>query len=269
MFIYKFLQYSANTLNILTIRYLQVMEIQLDEMPGKNYRIKLLIDNYAKGQVTKFSEMIGLSNYQKLARLFHKDERNNKYPEASLDIIEAISSNIEGVTADWLIYGDKGYSVNVIEDPSKNLVFEKITNYKPKAQDLLIPYFDVDFIAGNAFESIDNKTTVPNYFMDIPDFRGCTAFRAYSDSMEGLIKSGSILFGTKVETWFEHLEYGQIYGIVCSDGRKYLKYIKKYRENPIDYFLLESENKFYDEFEMPKKSIRSIWLIHGHLNKRV
>jgi hypothetical protein len=49
--------------------------------------------------------------------------------------------------------------------------------------------------------------------------------------MEGLIKSGSILFGTKVERWLEHLEYGQVYGIICDDGRKYLKYIKRYREN--------------------------------------
>jgi len=157
-----------------------------------------------------------------------------------------------------------------------NVVNEKsapynITNYKPsiKEANSQIPFFNIDFIAGNSFESVDNNTTIPDYYMDIPDFRGCVAFRAYSDSMEGLIKSGSILFGTKVEQWNEHLEFGQVYGIVCNDGRKYLKYIKKFRENPKEYFCLESENKFYDEFEMPKKNIRSIWLIHGHLNKRV
>lgn len=145
----------------------------------------------------------------------------------------------------------------------------KLTDYKPSKREELIPFWELDFIAGNAFDAVDSHQAKPDYYMDIPDFRGCQAFRAYSDSMEGMIKSGSILFGTKVERWNEHLEYGQVYGIVCDDGRKYLKYIKRYRENSKDFFLLESENKSYDEFEMPKKAIRSIWLIHGHLSKRI
>ncbi|WP_159468017.1 S24 family peptidase [Dyadobacter sp. 3J3] len=144
---------------------------------------------------------------------------------------------------------------------------QKLTDFKPNSD--LIPYWEIDFIAGTNFDAVDNQSTEPTYYMDIPDFRGCTAFRAYSDSMEGLIKSGSVLFGTKIERWNEHLEYGQVYGIVCDDGRKYLKYIKRFRENPLEYFLLESENKSYDEFEMPKRAIRSIWLIHGHLSKRI
>lgn len=152
-------------------------------------------------------------------------------------------------------------------EPNNDSV-NKITNYKPTSSDL-IPFWDLDFIAGTAFDAVDHKKSQPDYYMDIPDFRGCTAFRAYSDSMEGLIKSGSILFGTKIERWAEHLEYGQIYGIVCQDGRKYLKYIKKYHENPSMFFLLQSENKFYEEFELPKEAIRSIWLIHGHLSKRI
>jgi len=153
------------------------------------------------------------------------------------------------------------------EDVSQST--HKITNYKPSNFEELIPFWEIDFIAGNAFDAIDNQQANPDYFLDIPDFRGCQAFRAYSDSMEGMIKSGSILFATKVDRWLEHLEYGQVYGIVCHDGRKYLKYIRRYRENPREYFLLESENKAYDEFEMPKSAIRSIWLIHGHLSKRI
>lgn len=152
------------------------------------------------------------------------------------------------------------------ENPLSKSV-QKHTNYKPTSE--LIPMYNVDFIAGTAFDAVENPTSKPDYYMDIPDFRGCTAFKAYSDSMEGLIKSGSILFGTKVERWNEFLEYGQIYGIVCEDGRKFLKYIKRYKDAPKEYFLLASENDFYEDFEMPKKFIRSIWLVHGHLTKRV
>lgn len=183
-----------------------------------------------------------------------------------------------GVTRDTIINYEKGgvipeSKLELLRSLSNSIVNDsqevnKLTNYHPQ-NDTLIPFYDVDFIAGTIFEAVETQTVTPEYYMDIPDFRGCTAFRAYSDSMEGIIKSGSVLFGTKIEEWDVHLEFGQIYGIVCKDSRKYLKYIKKYRENPKDYFLLESENKFYDEFEIPKDYIRSIWLIHGHLNKRV
>jgi phage repressor protein C with HTH and peptisase S24 domain len=131
----------------------------------------------------------------------------------------------------------------------------------------LVPYYDVDFAAGVDIMMFDDSSVTPAYYMDIPEFSGCKAFRAYSDSMEKLIKSGSILFGTKEASWLEHLEFGQIYGIVCTDGRRYLKYIRR-AENNSEYFLLRSENKDYDDFEIPKRVIRSIWLIHGWLHRR-
>lgn len=129
-----------------------------------------------------------------------------------------------------------------------------------------VPFYDVDFIAGD-LETFDNQSVTPEYYMDIPEFKGCVAFRAYSNSMEEKIVSGSILFGTKIDNWLEHLEYGQIYGIIANDGRRYLKYIRKFIENPSKYFTLKSENKDYDDFEIPKKEIRSIWLINGWLNR--
>lgn len=131
----------------------------------------------------------------------------------------------------------------------------------------LIDFYDTDFAAGEIEFYDDNNTIAPAYKMDIPDFAGCTAFRTYGTSMEKLIKSGSILFGTKIEDWKSHLEYGQIYGIVCTDKRRYLKYIRKASDDL--HFLLKSENKEnYDDMALPKKAIKSIWLIHGWINKR-
>lgn len=145
-------------------------------------------------------------------------------------------------------------------------------NYGPKGlyrgkSSELVPYYDVDFAAGGDILTFEDGRITPAYYMDVPEFSGCTAFRAYSDSMEKLIKSGSILFGTKIEAWLEHLEYGQIYGIVCTDGRRYLKYIRKAKKHS-SHFLLRSENKEYDDFDIPKKAIRNVWLVHGWLNKR-
>lgn len=132
----------------------------------------------------------------------------------------------------------------------------------------LIPYYDIDFVAGNSIDFADDTTILPEYYMDIPEFRGCVAFRTYSDSMEKLIKSGSVTFGRKITEWREHLEYGQAYGIVMNDRRRYLKYIKKSKEDAKNNFLLVSENaEKYDDFEIPKNKIHSIWLIEGWLNK--
>ena len=130
-----------------------------------------------------------------------------------------------------------------------------------------IPFYDVDFAAGD-IEFYNGQSTIQAaYTMDIPEFSGCTAFRTYGDSMAKLIRSGDILFGTRIEDWQSHLEYGQIYGIICMDKRRYLKFIRKSQKEET-HFLLKSENENYDDFLLPKSKIKSIWLIHGWMNKR-
>lgn len=143
-----------------------------------------------------------------------------------------------------------------------------ITNHRvnKRKSDALIPFYNADFMAGTAEMYYEDATIYPEYYMDVPEFYGCTAFRAYSDSMETKIRSGNILFGMKVDDWRSHLEYGQIYGITCTDGRRYLKYIRKHTDE--QYFLLKSENENYDDFTIPKSKINNIWLIEGWLDKR-
>ncbi len=139
---------------------------------------------------------------------------------------------------------------------------------KPVKPGEIIPFYDVDFGAGD-IEFYNGHTNIQAaYMMDIPEFSGCTAFRTYGDSMEKLIRSGDILFGTRVEDWQSHLEYGQIYGIICTDKRRYLKFIRKAKKEDT-HFLLRSENVEYDDFIIPKDKIKHIWLIHGWMNKRV
>jgi len=131
----------------------------------------------------------------------------------------------------------------------------------------LIPFYNADFIAGNAELYYVDETIYPEYYMDVPEFSGSTAFRAFGDSMEPRIKSGNILFGTKLENWKSHLEFGQIYGITCHNGIRYLKYIRRH-ENNSTHFLLKSENSNYDDMDLPKSDIKNIWLINGWIDKR-
>jgi Peptidase S24-like len=130
-----------------------------------------------------------------------------------------------------------------------------------------IPFYEADFMAGPGGEFLENNV-VPEYYMDLPDFKGCIAFRAYSDSMAPLILSGNVLFGKKIEKWNDYLEYGQIYGITMDDGRRFLKSIYK-SEMPESTFTLHSQNPNYADFDIPKSAVKNIWLIEGWLNRRV
>jgi transcriptional regulator with XRE-family HTH domain len=232
-------------------------------MSDINARVKLIFERKNISQ-KQFSEEIGTTQQYISAVL--KGER-----KVGSNLTERILKAFPDVGRYWLLTGEEDINTNksTISEPNTEYTKAPVGKFdRKKSSNELVPFYNLDFAAGNKLVLVDNNQVKPDYYMDVPEFAGCTAFRAYSDSMERLIKSGSILFGTKLEEWNIHLEYGQIYGIICTDGRRYLKYIKKFKENPSEYFLFESENENYDEFEMPKEYIRSIWLIHGWLNKR-
>lgn len=132
----------------------------------------------------------------------------------------------------------------------------------------LIPFYNADFMAGKSEVFYEDGSDHPDYYMDVPEFYGCIAFRAFGDSMEPIIKSSSILFGSKMdEDWKHSLEYGQIYGITMNNGRRYLKYVRRAKEHKT-MFLLKSANKEYDDFEIYKEKIKNLWLIQGWIDKR-
>lgn len=132
----------------------------------------------------------------------------------------------------------------------------------------LIPFYNSDFMAGKSEVFYEDGSDHPDYYMDVPEFYGCIAFRAFGDSMEPIIKSSSILFGIKEDDWMISLEYGQIYGITMKSGRRYLKYVRRSNDNPKTMFLLKSANLNYDDFEVEKSKIKNLWLIQGWIDKR-
>lgn len=204
----------------------------------------------------KFFEKIGMS--------YGNFKGKSKNTPINSKAIEDIFTIYPDVNIEWLITG-KPPMLNTVDDLHHAPPGRVAKKTNPAEG---IKFYDVDFAAGDIEFYDDNNAIKPVYTMDIPEFGGCTAFRTYGDSMDPLIRPSSILFGTIIEDWHSHLEYGQIYGIVCKDKRKYLKYIRKFNESPKTHFLLRSENPEYDEFELPKDVIKSVWLIHGWINKR-
>lgn len=201
-------------------------------------------------------EMLGYTNESSFSQVL-----NGKvpFPGDILDKLGALNINV------------KNFILTSINSPSvqiekANGSVTAATNYKPKSSGL-IPFYNSDFMAGNSETVHADGSDHPDYYMDIPEFSGCTAFRAFGDSMEPIIKSSCILFGTKEEEWNVSLEYGQIYGITMLNGRRYLKYIRR-AEDHRNMFLLKSENTTYDDFEIRKDKIKNIWLIQGWIDKR-
>lgn len=155
------------------------------------------------------------------------------------------------------------------ETTATGIVAEPAEHYHKtptRTQKHLVPYYDVDIIAGTRELYDDNPNNIPAYYMDVPEFSGCKAFRVYADSMQPLIDAGSIMFCKPVPNWQDFIEYGQIYAVEVNDNRRFIKYIR--RAGNKSHLLMRSHNPEYDDFEVPISQIKNIWLIEGWMRKK-
>jgi phage repressor protein C with HTH and peptisase S24 domain len=232
---------------------------------------RLLRSDLIKGQ-TAFADVLGFGkSYISQALKAAPDRRvpsgieqkvRELYPEVYNSLVGAESLETSVVRESSTTYETSdglNHESIIYTGPSRLLTTDELATE--------IPFYDLDFIAGDGVSAIDPGMVAPAYTMKLPGFRGCIAFTAYSDSMEKLIKSGSIMLGRKID-WDDYLEYGQVYGIVMKDNRRFLKYIRKSEINPSTNYLLCSENPAYESFEIPKSKIHNIWLIEGWMQKR-
>ena len=250
--------------------------VEISTKPNQSAEISATV----KDRVLQLAGMQGYrleDFFEKIGASYANFKGKSKKSALGSDVLAEISSIIPDANIEWLITGKgqplKSDTSEVETKPkgSNNRLVKAPVGRLPKRRDTsrLIDFYDVDFAAGEVEFFDDINAGKPVYSMDIPEFYGCTAFRTYSNSMERLILSGDILFGTKLEDWRDGLEYGQIYGVVSTDRRKFLKYIRKCDGKEDTHFLLKSENtKEYDDFTFQKDRIKSVWLIHGWLKKR-
>lgn len=73
-------------------------------LPPINERIKDIINDQTKGNVTAFSIDLGYNGAQKVNRLFKIDSRTGKYPTPSSTLISDISNKFD-VNINWIISG--------------------------------------------------------------------------------------------------------------------------------------------------------------------
>lgn len=208
----------------------------------------------------RIGELLGYTNESSFSQIL---TGKVKMPEDIFERLGGLNTDVKNFISNSRNKAS-GVDLNIVR-PEGDI----ITNgNNKKAGSGLIPFYNADFMAGRSDVFYNDGNDHPDYYLDVPEFSGCIAFRAFGDSMEKIIKSSSILFGFKLdEDWRTYLEYGQIYGVTMLNGQRYLKYIRK-AEDHLNNFLLKSENEKYDDFEVPKNKIKNLWLIQGWIDKR-
>lgn len=127
-----------------------------------------------------------------------------------------------------------------------------------------IPYFDLDITGGDIPVYLDQTNVAPDHYIDIFGFNKCThAFPVSGHSMYPKICNGDIAI-------FQHLkdksviEWGAIY-LIITDERRLLKQLKRGAKD--GWVILASENKEFDDMDIPMDKILELFLYKGKIEK--
>ena len=127
----------------------------------------------------------------------------------------------------------------------------------------LVPVYNFDAVGGmNAGNEI---TDAPAYIEKYVPFMGAhdedICVHVTGNSMIPTYSPGTLLLIRKVEGWREYFGYGHTFVLFLNDGRRILKEVRRFPDNPKDYILCVSHNKEYESEELPKAMILSVYKV--------
>lgn len=135
----------------------------------------------------------------------------------------------------------------------------------------LVPLINSDAIGG-MHKMNDINVTDPEYIIKYIPFVDATpddvCIRVTSDSMIPTCPPGCVVQIREVPNWREYFGYGNLFVIQLKDGRRIIKEVTKYEDNPKDYVLCISHNKSVPPEELPKSFIVSVWKVIKVLTDR-
>lgn len=181
---------------------------------------------------TKFGELVG----SKLRTVQNWESGVNKIPDSVSKLLNK--------------YTDNAY-VNTLNDTP--------AEYKSK-NEIGVPYYDVDFTA--SFLEVENsQVSKPNSYITHPFFIGCDfVVRASGQSMAKIIKHGDAVGLVKLDNWREFFPFGEVYGIVTTDGYRMFKVISQGQEN--DTYTLISKPTDNKKEDFPNQQIKKSLISH-------
>lgn len=135
----------------------------------------------------------------------------------------------------------------------------------------LVPMINSDAVGG-MHKMNDISVTDSEYIIKYIPFVDATAddvcIRVTSDSMIPTCPPGCVVQIREVYNWKEYFGYGNLFVLQLKDGRRIIKEVTKYEDNPKDYVLCISHNRTVPAEELPKNFIVSVWKVIKVLTDR-
>ena len=207
-----------------------------------NIRIKAICDEVFNGNLSQMAKATYISRTT-LISIIGEQQSSPGY-----DVLRKI---VEMPTADisetWLLTGDGDMYVE--NEPKPEISYTDG-----------VPYYDEMFECGFN-ELIAPNSENPEYLIKMPGYEKATLWcNASGASMEPEINNGDIIAMRRIED-FSFLTFGDIYGIITTNGLRTIKRIGK-STNPGCYRLIPT-NKEYDEQDIPKDKIMIVYRVMG------
>lgn len=156
----------------------------------------------------------------------------------------------------WLLTGEgqmlKG------SDMANSDIVGYADNYK------LVPLINMDAVGGIHSEN-EVVLSEPEYLLGRVAFNdaqdGDLCIPVSGNSMTPTCPPGSIVLMREVSDWKEYFGFGNIFVLLLIDGRRIIKEVTRYEDNPKDYVLCISHNTSVPSEELPKKFINRVWKV--------
>lgn len=166
-----------------------------------------------------------------------------------------------GVSKDWLVNGNgvpfpKGDHATEVTDEGCRMVAQ------PTGRQAA-PVYDIDVTAGTSELSRMFTDEHVIGYLDMPGVNPeCPIVRVSGDSMSPKITNGAYVAMRPLSD-ASPIFWGQIYVVVLDDYRM-IKYVRRHHDPSM--VILHSANPNYDDMEVPRESIRKLYMVESIFN---
>lgn len=207
--------------------------------------------NYKGIEIAVFERSIGLSN-----GAVHKMGEGTR--NSTIDKISAAYPDLNTV---WLKTG-VGEMLMSEERKDKMISIDQTAITETRKGALI---YDIDATCGIDGRDIDFADEYVIGSIEAPEINpNSKIIFATGDSMTPLITSGDRIVVRKIESW-DYFNYGQVY-VIITNGYRFIKRIRKHPTDPNNLILLRSENKEYDDIDLPKREIVHLFIVENILS---
>lgn len=207
--------------------------------------------NYKGIEIAVFERSIGLSN-----GAVHKMGEGTR--NSTIDKISAVYPDLNTI---WLKTGVGEMLIS--EERKDKMISIDQTAITETRKGALI--YDIDATCGIDGRDIDFADEYVIGSIEAPEINpNSKIIFATGDSMTPLITSGDRIVVRKIESW-DYFNYGQVY-VIITNGYRFIKRIRKHPTDPNNLILLRSENKEYDDIDLPKREIVHLFIVENILS---